>query len=240
MSDLGTDFDASTGDTIQGMEPMPKGVYPMNAIESKVTITKDGRGSFLDFIFAVTDGPHKGRRIYQNMTWRNDNPKAVEIGHRQFRTFCQSIGMLTVKNTAETHGMFFWAAVGFEKQNAEEKASGFDLKNEIKNFHAGADYHLLPDGSVVKAGAVPGAAAGAAKWTPPVAAAPAAAAATSGAKWTPPVAAAPAAAPAVDPAAAAIAAAVAAARAEDAAAAAAAAAAPVADPAAPTGPSWQQ
>lgn len=201
---------------------MPMGVYPMTAIESSLNATKDGSGSFLSYVFSVADGPFKGRKIWQNMTWSNQSQQAVDIGHRQFRTFLRAIGKLSVHNTAETHGSFFWATVGPAKLSAKEKAEGYEPKAEIKNFHAAANYNLMPDGSVVKAGSVPKVGAGSPKWTPPVAAAPSAAVhPAAGTKWTPPAAATRAAAP--DPNAAATEEAVAAARAEDAAKAAQAA-----------------
>jgi hypothetical protein len=189
-------FNAADGDTIRGADPLPKAVYPMNIIGSDVKGTKDSSGSYVEFIFEVSDGPHAKRRVYYNITFSNRNQDAVNIGHRELRTLCQAVGVLNIDvqvggNLLNLHGQFFWGAVGFEKQSAEDKAQGYSQKNDMRNYHAAADYHLMPDGSVMKAGAVPGHHPPATKtWAPTAGATPAAPAAatrpaTTPGKWAP-------------------------------------------------------
>jgi len=187
MSDFDIEFDASAGDTIQAREALPRGKYMMAGIEAEMKTARLGDGKFLEVVFEVSEGEHKGRRIWQNFNFSNASPAAVEIGQREFRTFCQAVGRLKVQNSSQVLGISFWAVVGFEKLKKDEAAMNPppEPKNKITNYHDASTYHLMPDGMVRPASGGASTAAPAKKaWTPTEA--PARAAAPAASKWFPP------------------------------------------------------
>jgi len=187
MSDFGFEFDASEGDTIRAPGALPRGKYIMIGIEGSKKETSKKDGSYFEIIFEVSDGEHKGRRIWQKFNIENPNPTTVEIAVREFRTFCQAVGRLKVSGFDQVLGLSFWADVGFEKPSKTdlEMNPPPPLKNKITNYHDASTYHLMPDGMVRPASGGASTAAPVKKaWTPTDA--PARAAAPAAGKWTPP------------------------------------------------------
>lgn len=87
-----------------GFAPIPSGSY--NVISDDVTLkeTKSG-GEMINIKFKILDGPHEGRFIFSSFNIRNDNPKAVEIGLGQLKSFIRIAGCpMQVQNWTDLVG----------------------------------------------------------------------------------------------------------------------------------------
>jgi len=62
--------------------PIPTGWYPAHIVEVEVRDAANGNGSYLFSVFEITEGEHKARKIFQNVTLTNASQQAVEIGRR--------------------------------------------------------------------------------------------------------------------------------------------------------------
>ena len=66
---------------------IPEGLYSVVSEEAKVKSTKSGTGEYINVKFRVAEGEHEGKFLYTMFNTKNDNPKAVEIGLGQLKTF---------------------------------------------------------------------------------------------------------------------------------------------------------
>jgi hypothetical protein len=70
---------------------VPAGTYSVTAFEAEVKDTKSG-GEMIKVRFKVLDGEHTGKFIFHLFNIKNDNPKAVEIGMSQLKSFMTCAG----------------------------------------------------------------------------------------------------------------------------------------------------
>lgn len=68
-------------------EPIPEGDYTVQANNAEIKHTKAGTGRYISVTLVVLGPTHQGRSIFVNFNIENDNPKAEEIGRRQFSDF---------------------------------------------------------------------------------------------------------------------------------------------------------
>lgn len=72
-------------------EAMPEGTYRVmiNRVEDKET--KSGSGRYLSFEFEVVEGKQSGRKIWENINYKNQNPKAEAIAWRSLNDISKAI-----------------------------------------------------------------------------------------------------------------------------------------------------
>lgn len=75
-----------------GFKPLPEGFYNVISDDAVIKQTKSG-GEMINIKFRVLDGEYAGRFIFQSFTIKNDNPKAVEIGLSQLKSFIRCAGL---------------------------------------------------------------------------------------------------------------------------------------------------
>jgi len=105
MSDIadvmGSAFNPQEHDTTQEFEALPPGEYPVLIDAAEVKLTKAKTGSFLKLETSVIEGEYKGRKIFHNITLKNPNAKAEEIGVRELATLGQAVAMLAITDSSE-------------------------------------------------------------------------------------------------------------------------------------------
>lgn len=146
MARLGVDLSGVEADT--GGGPLPAGRYQFQAIEESLEANSKGTGEILKLTFEVLQaevGDHKGRRVWVTMNVAHESAKAQEIGQRQLKALCMSMGMEGVDDTED----LLW------KPFAAETKITIDERNreraEIKKYLFGDD--LAPPAA--KASATP-------------------------------------------------------------------------------------
>jgi hypothetical protein len=96
-------FDASGIEPTTAYELLPAGKYSAQIVESEMRVTRNGMGQFLWLILDILDGPHKGRKIFDQLNLVNPNPTTVEIAQRTLSAICHATGKMQVSDSEELH-----------------------------------------------------------------------------------------------------------------------------------------
>lgn len=179
-------FDATAVAPDQGIgDPLPTGWYNMAMDESEMKPTADGTGAYLKVRFTVLDGQYQGRKVWEQLNLRNNNPQTVEIAQKQLSAICHAVGVLKPAKSEELHNRPLKIRVGQKKAEG-----GYDAGNRIMAYK-NINEQLDTAGGDAGAEAFGAGAAPSQPWAAPPAAAIAdapAAATPPPAAWTPPVA----------------------------------------------------
>lgn len=134
MAQLGKKFDATAHDTEQrDYEELPNGIYQLEIEASDVTETSTGSGAILKTtMVVVAPEDYKGRKLFTNYNLENKNPKAQEIGQRQFASLCRAIGESEVEDSEDLHYKVFTAKIGLGKPS---KDGQYPARAEIKRYY---------------------------------------------------------------------------------------------------------
>lgn len=108
-----------TNEKEQTFEPVKPGSYLMQVDDAEVKETKSGTGEYVSVKFLIREGEYEGRTIYHMFNIKNDNPKAVEIGLGQLKTFmkCSGQSNFVLKSVTDLIGL---SAVGVVKNRTDE------------------------------------------------------------------------------------------------------------------------
>lgn len=136
------DFNAQEVEPQSSFEPIPAGWYRCMAMESEWRDTRSGNGRYLQVVFEVLEGEHKGRKLWERLNLDNPNGVAVDIARRTLSALCRSVGVFQVKDSSELHGKPVLVKV------AKKKRPDGDWGNEIKGYkpapNAGASAPTRP------------------------------------------------------------------------------------------------
>jgi hypothetical protein len=86
------DFFAANPET--SSTPIPAGVYPVVIAE----------GEYLEIVFEIIAGEHKGRRIWERLNLWNPSPQAVMIAQQSFARLLRALGLSAIKTSDEILG----------------------------------------------------------------------------------------------------------------------------------------
>ena len=81
-----------TEDAAASFAPLPADKYNVNCVDAEVKDTQAGTGQYISVTFQVTDGPFRNKKLFTNFNIKNPNPKAVEIGRGQLKSFMEEAG----------------------------------------------------------------------------------------------------------------------------------------------------
>ncbi|TDH35690.1 DUF669 domain-containing protein [Pseudohoeflea suaedae] len=136
MAKLGQDFDPQAHDTDAQPDysELPNGDYLLEIEVSDVGPNSSGTGTILKTTFQVIEPEEfKGRKLFGNYNLEHNNPKAQEIGQRQFAQLCRAIGHTErVDDSEELHFRAFMAKVGLGKPS---KDGQYPARAEIKKYY---------------------------------------------------------------------------------------------------------
>ena len=92
MSDY--DFDVSTVQEVDDdFKPLPDGSYPVSIDYCDVRDTKKMNGEMLHLEFMVTGDNFQGRKLFDNLLFKHENPTAVEMGKKKIAALARAIGL---------------------------------------------------------------------------------------------------------------------------------------------------
>lgn len=115
-------------------EPIPDGVYTLQALDVTMTMSK-AMNRMLKVQFAVIGGEYDNRRIFETFNIEHGNSKVVEIALQQIKAWCIATGMsgdelLTFEILQSLCGKEFSASVKIE----EDKYGQYPSQNRIKTY----------------------------------------------------------------------------------------------------------
>ena len=103
MARFDTAFDATGIEPTTAYEILPAGKYRAQIVESEMRVTRNGMGQYLWLMLDILEGPHKGRKIFDQLNLVNANPTTVEIAQRTLSAICHATGKMHVSDSEELH-----------------------------------------------------------------------------------------------------------------------------------------
>jgi hypothetical protein len=126
-------FDATGIEPAAAYEVLPAGKYRAQILESEMRVTRNGMGQYLWLMLDIIEGPHQGRKIFDQLNLVNPNPVTVEMAQRTLSAICHSTGKLQVNDSEELHLTPMTIQVGVKPPK-----DGYGERNTIR--------YLVPDG----------------------------------------------------------------------------------------------
>ncbi|WP_131669222.1 DUF669 domain-containing protein [Psychrobacter pygoscelis] len=111
-------------------DPIPAGTYVAEITRSEVKDNNSGSGNRLSLGLKILEGTHAGRLIFQDITLRNTNQVAEQIGRKQMAQLFHACGKLGVQDSSELHGIPMEIKVAIRI----DKTGQYDPSNEVKKF----------------------------------------------------------------------------------------------------------
>lgn len=115
-----------------GFEALPEGEYHVKIDDCELCNTKAGDGQYFKFKLKVTGDKYTGRVLFANVTRRNPNEKAEQIGQGQLRTIMTACGLATLQDTDQLIGGELIVRV------AQREYQGA-MQNEVKGYKIASD-----------------------------------------------------------------------------------------------------
>lgn len=109
-------FNAAEVEPNEGFDPVPAGEYVAAIVESEEKATSAGTGSYIKLKIQILDGPHKGRKLFENLNLNNPSQQAVQIARGTLSAICRAAGVLQPKDTVELHNIPVLIKVGMRKR----------------------------------------------------------------------------------------------------------------------------
>ena len=124
-------FDASQVAPQTPSGPIPAGTYLAHITESDVQPLKSGKGTGLKLTFEVIDGPHKGRRVWENLNIQHENEDTQRIAQSQLSALCHAVNVIKLQDTASLHHKPVTIKVVVREAQGQYQAS-----NNIKGYES--------------------------------------------------------------------------------------------------------
>ena len=103
MAQLNDTFDATGVAPAAPLELLPPGRYAAQIVNSEMRVTKAGNGQYLWLEMDVIEGPHQGRKIWDQLNLVNPSQQTVEIAQRTLSAICHAVGQLQVSDSEQLH-----------------------------------------------------------------------------------------------------------------------------------------
>ncbi len=139
MARFDTAFDASGVEPTAAHEVLPAGKYRAQIVESEIRVTRNGMGRYLWLMLDIVEGPHQGRKIFDQLNLVNANPTTVEIAQRTLSAICHATGRLQVNDSEELHLIPMTIQVGVKPPKDE-----FGDRNTIRYLVPEAPGRMSP------------------------------------------------------------------------------------------------
>ncbi|GGC63861.1 hypothetical protein GCM10011504_47590 [Siccirubricoccus deserti] len=136
MAQLNQHFDASAVEPAAPFELLPPGKYAVQIVQSEMRPTKAGTGQMLWLEMDVVEGPHQGRKIWDQLNLVNPNQQTVEIAQRTLSAICHAVGQLQVSDSEQLHlrPMLITLAVEPDKRDEHLPPEERRKQNRVKGY----------------------------------------------------------------------------------------------------------
>ena len=139
------DFDVNTVKEVDDdFKPLPPGNYPVSIDYCDVRDTKKMNGEMLHLEFLVTEGNWQGRKLFDNLLLKHENPTAVEMGKKKIAALARAIGLEKFKLNESRAFLNKPLVVDIEIKKGTD---GYADSNEITKYLA---YQDAPQSEPVK------------------------------------------------------------------------------------------
>ena len=110
-------------------DTIPPGKYNADLVSAEVVSLKSGKGQAVSLRWAIYDGPHEGRWLFDQIIIQHDSPEAMKFGRRKFKDVCVACGITSpITDVAMLDGKRATLVVGIEKDDSGQ----YPDKNRIR------------------------------------------------------------------------------------------------------------
>ena len=136
MAQLNQHFDANTVEPAALFELLPPGRYVAQIVQSEMRPTKAGNGQLLWLELDVLEGPHQGRKIWDQLNLVNPNQQTVEIAQRALSAICHAVGELQVSDSEQLHLRPLQVTLAVEADSRDKHLQPHEQRkqNKIKGY----------------------------------------------------------------------------------------------------------
>jgi len=130
-------FDASTVEPSQAIQAFPAGWYPVAISDAELALVGNGTGKAIKLTFDVIDGPHKGRKAFENLNVENANPDATRIAQQHLSAICHATGQIKLTDLTQLYGKPFSAKFDLEPaRSLDADGNACEEKDAVKTYEA--------------------------------------------------------------------------------------------------------
>jgi Protein of unknown function (DUF669) len=127
MARLDAAFDAHEVEPLKPFEVLPAGTYRAQIVESEMRVTRDGMGQFLWLMLDILEGPHQGRKVFDQLNLVNASQRTVEIAKRTLSAICHATGRMEIADSEALHLIPMTISV-----TVEPPKNGYGERNRIR------------------------------------------------------------------------------------------------------------
>jgi hypothetical protein len=138
MAQLNDIFDATGVAPAAPLDLLPPGRYAAQIVNSEMRATKAGNGQYLWLEMDVIDGPHQGRKIWDQLNLVNHSQQTVEIAQRTLSAICHAVGQLQVSDSEQLHFRPMQVTLAVEPDSRDKHLAPQEQRkqNKVKGYAA--------------------------------------------------------------------------------------------------------
>jgi len=125
-------FNAEEVPVDDGFEPIPRGTYSAQIIQSEMKDNKKKTGKYLELRIQILDAPYSGRLIFERLNLVNPNDVAVKIAKKTLAKILGAMKLSEIEDSEELHGIEFQVLVDIEGEDGGD----YPPQNVVKKYIA--------------------------------------------------------------------------------------------------------
>ena len=131
-------FDINDAEPLQsGFALLPEGLHVAVIISSETKQSRNGNGSYMEFVHEILDGPSKGRKYWERLPFGSPKPAGVNMARSKLAAMCRALGIAQIPtDSAVLHNKPLCINIGVKlnKDNGkpENVANGWEPVSEYK------------------------------------------------------------------------------------------------------------
>ncbi|QYU70330.1 DUF669 domain-containing protein [Leptolyngbya sp. 15MV] len=136
MAQLNQHFDATGVAPAAPLELLPPGKYVAQIVQSEMRPTKTGSGQLLWLEMDILEGPHHGRKLWDQLNLVNPNQQTVEIAQRTLSAICHAVGQLQVSDSEQLHFRPLQVSIVVEEDGRDKNLAPGERRkqNKVKGY----------------------------------------------------------------------------------------------------------
>jgi hypothetical protein len=136
MAQLNATFDATGVAPAAPLELLPPGRYAAQIVNSEMRPTRAGNGQYLWLELDVIEGPHQGRKLWDQLNLVNTNPQTVEIAQRTLSAICHAVGQMQVSDSEALHFRPLQVTIAVEADSRDKHLPPHEQRkqNRVKGY----------------------------------------------------------------------------------------------------------
>jgi hypothetical protein len=122
-------FDPNEVEPAKAFEPLPPGDYVVGIVGAKIKKTKDGTGWRVALEIVVSEGDHRGRKMWPGINIVNASQEAQDIGQREYTALVEACGLTGERDVTKLVGRECVASVKIRPAEGV-----YEARNDVKGW----------------------------------------------------------------------------------------------------------